>query len=244
MKTSFSTVALIWLVMLSQNQKSEATDVPVSLSGTANYNFAEISNNFAYGNVVLGGVNFTIPSTYADFNTNPGSVLPDLSVTLNTNIASVSDVQLLISTGNTYSSEMSVGNQIGEITLDFASGSPEVVPLDVGVNIREFAIGTTAQSVINTFTSSTLQNVWTGDNNGSNGILCALDMLTIPTSAGRTLTSITVADQSEALIGHVDPSINLEAVTVQTVPEPKGPLLLLIGLICTGLISRRKTISL
>ena len=41
---------------------------------------------------------------------------------------------------------MSVGNQIGQVVLTFSSGSNEIIPLDVGVNIREWAVGTTAQA--------------------------------------------------------------------------------------------------
>jgi hypothetical protein len=133
---------------------------------------------------------------------------------------------------------MSIGDQIGAVTLSFISGSQQVVPLDVGVNIREQAIGTTAAAVINTFTSPSLQNVWQGNNNG--GVLSAVDMLTIPVSGDQTLTSITVADESEALIGELNPALNLKGVTVESVPEPSTWAMLAMGGVGLILVCRRR----
>jgi len=224
MKTLPTRWLLLFLVVLLQSPKIHATDVPIDITGISDANYAGILPGFASGTQLLGGVTFDIPSGFPYFGTTYDQSV--LSATLSTNIANVEDVCLLLNTSDTYTSEMSVGDQIGEVTLTFASGSPEVVPLDVGVNIREWAIGTTAQPVINTFTSSSLQNVWTGDNNG--GILSAIDMLTIPVSDLQTLTGITVADDSAASIGQDNPGVLLRGVTVQAVPEPSANILLVI----------------
>lgn len=228
MKTSFARLLAVCVILCAQHPKAKGNDVPVDITGTSNSSYAGILPGFASGNVLLGGVNFDIPTTYPQFLSNTEqSVLPDLSATFSTDIANVIDVCLLLNTGNTYSDEMSVGDQIGAVTLTFASGPPQVVPLEVGVNIREVAIGTTAQAVINTFTDPDVQEVWSGNNNG--GVLSVVDMLTIPVSGDQTLTGITVADQSEALIGQVDPGLNLKGITVQAVPEPTQTLPLFAG---------------
>jgi hypothetical protein len=239
MRILLNYLVLLCLFILSQSEKLRATDNTIDITGVSNSNYAGILPGLSSGNLSLGGVNFNIPSTYPYFNSNTDqSVLPDLSATLSMDISGVSDVCLLLNTGNTYSDEMAVGDQIGAVTLTFASGSPQVVPLKVGVNIREWAIGTTAQSVINTFTDPNLQQVWSGDNNG--GILSVVDMLTIPVSGDPTLTGITIADQSEASIGNVDPTLNLRGVTVQSVPEPSIFYPVLFGASALGYLRRRQ----
>jgi hypothetical protein len=203
------------------------------LSGVANTNYAGILPGFSSGDVLLGGVNFNIPSSYPMFNTTTDQSV--LSGTISTDIANANDVCLLLNTGNTYSDEMSVGDQIGQVVLLFSSGTNEVIPLDVGVNIREWAVGTTAQSVINTTTSPSVQEVWSGDNNG--GIESVVDMLTIPVTGTGSLTGIVVQDQSEAEIGQTDPTLILRGATVQAVPEPSN--LAIMGVIILTIVAFR-----
>lgn len=196
---------------------AQAADVTLSITGIANASYVGIMPGFPSGTAILGNVTFDLPSSRPRWGSNVNG--PDASVTLTTNVANVGNVNLLLFTGNTYSDEMSIGDQVGQITLSFASGATQVVPLLVGVNIREWAIGVNAgRAVINTFTDPNYQEVYRGNNNG--GVLVAVNMLTIPVSDAPTLTGITIADQSGIFIGRADPEINWLGATVQTVPEP------------------------
>jgi hypothetical protein len=193
-----------------------AQDVPISIAGLANDYYVGVLPTLPTGTVVLGGVTFDLPSTCPQWISNLSSLPPDLIATQDIGLADVQAVHLLLNTGNTYASQMSVGQQIGSVILNFSTGDTSVTPLLVGVNIREWAIGTTAQPVINTFTDPHLQQVWAGYNN----ILCVVDMLTIPVSDSGTLQQIILEDQSIALIGQTNPQLSLKGMTV-TVPEPQ-----------------------
>lgn len=225
------------LVVLSSSFSNEARaiDQPLSISPIANSSYVGILPGFPSGTAVLGGVTFDLPVTRPDWQSNPGSLAPDLSATLSLSVDFASSVRLLLNTGNTYTSQMQIGDQIGSIVLGFASGPSETVLLRVGNNIREQAVGTIAQPIINTFTGPNLQEVWRGNNNG--GVESVVDMLTIPLSGSRTLTSVQLIDQSQLNIGQVNPVLVLKAVTVQAVPEPATSLLLAGGAL---IASRRR----
>lgn len=213
------------LLLLSAIQGHAALlDTTVSITPIANSSYVGIMPTFPSGTTTLGGVTFDLPSARPDWQSNIASAPPDLSASLTLSIDSVSSVHFLVNTGNTYTSQMSVGDRIGTITLSFASTPSVAIPLQVGVNVREWGIGSTAQPVINTFTSPDLQEIWRGNNNG--GILCAVDMLTIPVSGFPTLTGITIQDESTSRIGQINPVLTLKAVTVQSVPEPTSTLFL------------------
>lgn len=219
------------VVVLSSSfsDKAQAVDQPLSLSTIANSSYVGILPGLPSGTTVLGGVTFDLPGTRPDWQSNPNSQAPDLYATFGLAIDNAAAVHLLLNTGNTYTSQMQIGDQIGVIALLFLTGPTEIVPLRVGHNIREQAVGTTAQPVINTFTDSNLQEVWRGNNNG--GVESVVDMLTIPLSGTRTLTQIQIVDQSQAKIGQVNPVLALKAVTVQTIPEPRSLVLSACGLL-------------
>jgi hypothetical protein len=225
MKVKLFVLKFLVLFFLVGNLAS-ATDVTVPISSVANDNYAGVLPTFPTGTVVFAGVTFDLPDTCPYFDSNINSLPPDLSATQNVSLAGAQAVHLLLNTANTYSSQMSVGQQVGQVVLDFSGGGTSVTPLLVGVNIREWAIGTTAQSVITNYSDPNLQNIWQGLNNG--GILSAIDMLTIPVTNSGSLVQIIVQDQSIALIGQTNPALNWRATTV-TIPEPDALLLVLVG---------------
>jgi hypothetical protein len=98
-KLAFVAIAILLCEHFGPLLKAQVVDNPISITGIANSNYPGILPGFPSGNVVLGGVMFNIPTTYPVFLSNTqDSVLPDLSATLTTNIANVSNVYLLINT--------------------------------------------------------------------------------------------------------------------------------------------------
>jgi uncharacterized delta-60 repeat protein len=214
MKTLTRFLLAVALHFIIGKATSFGADQSVSIAGISNAPYVGILPGFPQGSTtILGGVTFDLPSSRPGWESNVNSALPDLSVPLTTNIPFASSVHLLLNTGNTYVGQMQVGDEIGNVVLSYASGPSDVVPLRVGINIREQGVGTTAQTVINTFTDSNLHEVWRGNNNG--GVESVVDMLTIPISGLRTLTGITFADQSQAKIAQTNPVLTLKAVTVR-----------------------------
>ena len=226
MKTQI-TFILTAFTLLFATGTTRAVDNTISITSIANSNYNGSYPDFPSGTATLGGVTFDLPSTRPDWESNPGSQAPDLSVTLPLNIPFASSVRLLLNTGNTYSSQMSIGDHIGDIVLSFDSGPTQTTALLVGNNIREVAVGNTAQPVINTFTDPNLQEVYRG--HFSDNLDRVADMLTIPLSGTRSLTSIQFIDESQANIGQINPVLTLKAVTVQSAPEPASGVLLLCG---------------
>ncbi len=232
MKTGFSR----FLVAVALAATAQAADVTLSIAGISNSAYVGILPGFPSGTPLLGGVTFDLRASRPNWGSNRFG--PDASVTLPTNVPNAGAVHLLLVTGNTYADEMSIGNEVGHVTLTFGSGATQIVPLLVGVNIREWAIGVDAgRPVINTMTDPNAQEVWRGNNNG--GVLCAINMLTIPVSETSPLTAISITDQSGILIGRADPEINWLGATVQTVPEPSVAALLCFGLLGTSLRKHR-----
>jgi hypothetical protein len=224
------------VVLFLVGNLASATDVTVPISSVANDNYAGVLPTLSTGTVVFAGVTFDLPDTRPYFDSNINSLPPDLSATQNVSLAGAQAVHLLLNTANTYSSQMSVGQQIGQVVLNFSGGGTSVTPLLAGVNIREWAIGTTARPVITSFSDPNLQNVWQGVNNG--GILSAIDMLTIPVTNSGTLVQIAVQDESIALIGQTNPVLNWRATTV-TVPEPETLPMALVGIGALVLAKKR-----
>ena len=237
MKTPITTILTALVAITFGAAHTHAVDTTLSITPIANSSYVGILPGFPQGTAILGGVTFDLPASRPDWQSNPNSQAPDLSATLSLSIDFASSVRLLLNTGNTYTSQMQIGDQIGSIVLGYTSGPTDTVLLRVGNNIREQAVGTTAQPVINTFTDSNLQEVWRGNNNG--GVESVVDMLTIPLSGTRTLTSIQFIDQSQANIGQVNPVLALKGATVQSVPEPASALLLVFG---GALCLRRRTL--
>lgn len=236
MKTRIK-ILLAAFALLFSTGTTRAVDTTLTITGISNDTYVGILPGFPQGTTTLGGVTFDLPSTRPVWLSNPNSQPPDLSATLSLSIDFASSVRLLLNTGNTYTSQMQIGDQIGSIVLGYASGPTDTVLLRVGNNIREQAVGTTAQPVINTFTDSNLQEVWRGNNNG--GVESVVDMLTIPLPGTRTLTSIQFIDQSQAIIGQTNPVLTLKAATVQAVPEPASAALFLLG---AAFCFRRRTL--
>src|ERR1039458_3311465 len=140
-----------------------ATDIPISIESLATDHYVGVLPTLPTGTVVFGGVTFDLPSTRPLWTSNGAfSIPPDLIATQTVSAAGVQAVHLLLNTGNTYASQMSVGQQIGSVILDFSTGDASVTPLLVGVNIRDAAPGTTAQPVIGTITDPNVQQVWSG----------------------------------------------------------------------------------
>jgi hypothetical protein len=216
-----------------------ATDIPISIESLATDHYVGVLPTLPTGTVVFGGVTFDLPSTRPLWTSNGAfSIPPDLIATQTVSAAGVQAVHLLLNTGNTYASQMSVGQQIGSVILDFSTGDASVTPLLVGVNIRDAAPGTTAQPVIGTITDPNVQQVWSGLNN--NGILEVIDMLTIPVTNSSTLTQIILDDQSIALIGQTNPALSLKGMTITEVPEPEAFWFVLCGLSFVGCLVRSK----
>jgi len=216
----------------------EAQDVPISIENLSNDPYVGVLPTLpTTGMVVFAGVTFDLPSTCPEWSSNgPYSVPPDLIATQTVGLAGVQAVHLLLNTGNTYADQMSVGQQIGSVVLNFSAGAPSVTPLLVGVNIREWGVGTTAQAVITNYSDPNLQQVWGGINNG--GITSVVDMLTIPVANSNTLTQIILEDRSIALIGETNPALSLKGMTV-TVPEPSTLALVSLGLSAVLALRRR-----
>ena len=236
MKTSLSRI----LVAVILAAAAQAADVNLSITGISNSAYVGIMPSFPSGIPLLGGITFDLPASRPSWGSN--RLGPDASVALPTNVPNVGSVHLLLHTGNTYADEMSIGNEVGHVTLSFGSGATQIVPLLVGVNIREWAIGVDAgRPVINTLTDPNAQEVWRGNNNG--GVLCAINMLTIPVSEASPLTAISITDQSGILIGRADPEIDWLGATVQTVPEPSAIALTCFGLLGTALFRRYRCIG-
>lgn len=192
-----------------------ASDVTVPITQISNVNDPFLPS-LPTGTTQFGGVTFDMPPTRDLWVGNLGNQGPDLSGTFNVNIASPGSARLLIMTGNTFSSLMAVGDRIGTLVFRYASGPDLTVPLLVGVNVREWAVG--ASGYIVTSTDPALQEVWRGID--TRGITSVVDMLTVPLDGSRTLTQVSISDESIARIGLTDPNLALRALTVQLIPEP------------------------
>ena len=222
----------IVLMTIFAGSVARGVDNIIPIASITNDNYAGILPGLPSGNVTLGGVAFNIPASYPDWISNPNSQAPDLSATLSMNISQATSVRLLLNTGNTYAAQMQIGDHIGDVILNYASGPSDTLSLLVGNNIREWAVGNTEpQPIINTFTDPNLEEVYQGDNNG--GIACVVDMLTIPLDGTRTLTGIALEDESIANIGQTNPVLILRGATVQSVPEPEFAFLVALGFAAT-----------
>jgi hypothetical protein len=233
MNTQFTAI-LTMLAVIASFTPSRAVDNIIPLTSITNEDYV-LPPDFPSGTPTLGGVTFDLPANRLSWGSNPNSQPPDLSVTLSFSIPFASSVRLLLNTGNTYTSQMSIGDHIGSIVLSFASGPTQTTALLVGNNIREVAVGSTVQPVINTFTDPNLQEVYRG--HFTDNIDRVADMLTIPLSGDRTLTSIHFIDESQLNIGQTNPVLTLKAVTVQSVPEPLTTIFVALG--SAGLMLRR-----
>lgn len=223
------TAILTVLTLVAAFTPARAVDNIISLTSITNEDYV-LPPDFPSGTTTLGGVTFDLPANRLSWGSNPNSQPPDLSVTLSFSIPFASSVRLLLNTGNTYTSQMSIGDHIGDIVLSFASGPTQTTALRVGNNIREVAVGATFQPVINTFTDPNLQEVYRG--HFADNLDRVADMLTIPLDGTRTLTSIQFIDESQANIGQTNPVLTLKAATVQSVPEPSTTFFGALGLAC------------
>ena len=114
MKTQITAILTVLAIIAFGTERTHAIDTTLSIAPIANSDYVYPSD-FLFGTVTLGGVTFDLPSSRIDWESNPGSLAPDLSATLSLNIPFASSVRLLLNTGNTYTSQMSIGDHIGDI---------------------------------------------------------------------------------------------------------------------------------
>jgi hypothetical protein len=138
------------------------------------------------------------------------------SLLIPADIAHPQAVYLLLTGGNLY--VQYDGSKLGEIRLNFANDDTHIVVLIAGDNIREWKHY--QGNVVSRVTSPFVTEVWRGGNNDDSRA-AVIDMLRIDVPEAlrsQTLVSIEVIDQTEQTVGHMDPAINLDGVTVAALP--------------------------
>lgn len=215
MRRRFDLCLSVLCVFATTNDFVHAADVPISISGISNAADPYLPT-LPVGATIFGGVNFDLLLNHSFWVGNVGNTAPDLAATIGTNVASPGMARILVLTGNTFKSEMNIGDRVGSLNFSYSSGPDDVVPLLVGVNVREWSVGSSTE--ITTFSSPNLQQVWSGID--TRGIDSAVDMLTVPLDSSRILAGITIRDESISTINKVDPVLAMRAITIQTVPEP------------------------
>jgi len=197
--------------------------LPVSLQGVANASTMEGYVNPPVGDVVLGGVPFSLGQGQSV--TTQAGPLPNhpTRVTLPVDISGPQAVYLLLTGGDLYT--RFAGAIIGQVRLAFADGREHRVDLIGGQNIREWKHYDA--NVISRASSPDLTEVWRGGNKDDSGA-AVIDMLKITLPAnlrGGRLTAIGILDRSTETVGNLDPAINLLGVTVAALqPAQAGPI--------------------
>ena len=191
----------------------------VSLEGVANARATEGYVNPPLGDVVLGGVRFSLGR--GGSVTTQAAPLPDnlTGIALPLDAPGPQAVYLLITGGDLFS--RFAGQTVGRVRLVFGDGQVHAVDLVAGQNLREWKL---SAGVIGRTTDPALTEVWRGANH-FDASAAVMDMLRISVPEGLQggrLTRIEVLDLSVETVGDLDPALNLLGVSVALRPPPTG----------------------
>ena len=189
----------------------------VSLEGVANARATEGYVNPPLGDVVLGGVRFSLGR--GGSVTTQAAPLPDnlTGIALPLDAPGPQAVYLLITGGDLFS--RFAGQTVGRVRLVFGDGQVHTVDLVAGQNLREWKL---SAGVIGRTTDPALTEVWRGANH-FDASAAVMDMLRISVPEGLQggrLTRIEVLDLSVETVGDLDPALNLLGVSVALRPPP------------------------
>jgi hypothetical protein len=189
----------------------------VSLQGVANASTTEGYVDPPVGDVVLGGVRFSLGQ--GGSVTTQASPLPNnpKSISLPVNAQAPQAVYLLLTGGDLFA--RFAGQTVGRVRLVFADGQTHTVDLVAGQNLREWKL---SAGVVSRATDPAMAEVWRGANR-FDASMAIIDMLTIPVPAGLQtgwLASVEVLDLSAETVGDLDPALNLLGVSVALSPAP------------------------
>ncbi|WJW70109.1 hypothetical protein OZ401_004612 (plasmid) [Candidatus Chlorohelix allophototropha] len=133
-------------------------------------------------------------------------------ITVEANITRAQSIFVLLQAG--WALKIYEGKKIGSISLNFSSGKNVLVPLVLGMNIRDWSRNN--PEAVNTISSPTVREGWRGvDSVGNVG---GMDILTIEIPAeynSATITTIQVLDESFTEAGSINPCIHLLAITAK-----------------------------
>jgi len=187
-----------------------AQDAPVPLGTTATVALNSWYVTPPSGQALLGGHTFDLSGGNLILLAN------GQSVSFTGSYAGVKGAYLLLNSSNTYS--YYVDSAVGQVVLTFSDGTTQSTDLIVGTNLREWRISAGA-TVSSLSTTGNTAQVWSGTAQPSmGGGTAVIDMLSIPvTTAGKTLTTVTVTDTNAFGALH----IQLAGLTVDfTAPAP------------------------
>ena len=194
-------------------------DQTLSIESVKNADYKNFYPGLAEGKeVMLGGVKFDLPSSRPKWmsKVNGSTSLPTLK--LPCTVERAKSVNLLLNTGNSFTSKMKVGDNVGNITLNYESGPPDVIVLQIGKNIREWRTGSKEQIIVSTENKNTREVYHEYDNAPGK----VVDMISIPLTGERVLKEVVLNDESQKLLRGPDPVLNLLAVTVQSVSKKEN----------------------
>ncbi|MCX7669086.1 MAG: hypothetical protein N2439_03315, partial [Anaerolineae bacterium] len=189
----------------------------VSLQGVANARTTDGYVNPPLGDVVLGGVRFSLGQ--GGSVTTQAAPLPNnpQNIALPVDAQAPQTVYLLITGGDLFS--RFAGQTVGRVRLVFSDGKAHAVDLVAGQNLREWKH---SAGVIDSLTSPALTEVWRGANR-FDASAAVIDMLSLPVPAGLQsgrLVGVEVIDLSTETVGDLDPALNLIGVSIALRPTP------------------------
>lgn len=183
---------------------------PIGIESIANVSFSDGFLDPPNGDVMLGGVQFTLGKRVISSQASTTISFPK-EVHLKASIPYPRNLYVLIGTGNGYHSFS--GKVIGKIKSVFASGRSFSTDLVLGQNIREWQTGSNA--TVNS--ASEVVEVWRGAITFAPNYTAVLDLLTIAIPENfwsDTLIEIGFFDTSVENLNSYDPAIGINGVSI------------------------------
>lgn len=169
------------------------------------------SSGLPHGEWIFYGVNFNILEVFmTEYGAAPLPV--EGTVEMDRDIAHPVKVYVLINTTDTY--QAFFGKRVGKIALIFDNGASQETDLFVGQNIREYTLDSLYGNTVKTVTDPNNQVVWQGADQSR---IVAIDMLTIPVNLNnqsRSLKQIIITDTSATTTNSTDPGLIVWGITV------------------------------
>jgi hypothetical protein len=190
-------------------------DIAVSVAGSGNDNIDSLFPGFATGERTLGGVRFVIPASANKVTTHCEPDLPTAVQISTGDVPRPETLFVLINAGNTSAND--TGKAIGGIQANFADGERQSYGLVLGFNVREWRIS--VEGTVTTASSGNLTEAYRGTTYaGDFGVIDMLALVIPEEHRLRTLTSLTLFDSTQELLGNDCPGIFILGIAVRARP--------------------------
>jgi hypothetical protein len=180
------------------------------------------------GRVTLGEIPFDFPNPHKGFHTESLNGNDPTSAGFHVNVQRPLAVYVLLSGG--YVPPEHKGKEVGNITLGFADGSEENIPIKSGVTIRETWSENDGIKPPGSDEKAKLVNVFAEEQFRGKPSTAFLDMLVIDLGRKKVATAlseITIRDTSRKTLGLASgiPSLIVNGITVEHEAIPENPLM-------------------